>query len=111
MVINEMRKMTSLRFKDHALLPIHEKVLAKKRLDAADGLTLFQSPDLLGVGYLANLVRERLHGRQAFYIYNQHINYSNICVNGCKFCAFGRKAGDEGAYEMTLDEIFAKVEA
>jgi len=103
--------MASLRFEDQALLPLHEKVLAGQRLDREDGLTLFQSPDLLGVGYLANLVRQRLHGRKAFYIYNQHINYSNICVNGCKFCAFGRKAGDEGAYEMTLDEIFAKVEA
>ncbi len=102
--------MTSNRFADQALLPIYEKVLVGQRLDTDDGLTLFKSPDLLGVGYLANLVRERLHGRRAFYIYNQHINYSNICVNGCKFCAFGRKAGEEGAYELTLQEIFAKVE-
>jgi aminodeoxyfutalosine synthase len=57
------------------------------------------------------MVKERLHGRKAYYIYNQHINYSNICVNGCKFCAFGRKAGEPGAYEMSLPEIFEKVEA
>jgi aminodeoxyfutalosine synthase len=99
------------RFEDQALQPIYEKVAAGQRLTAEDGLTLFKSPDLLGVGFLANLVRQRLHGRKAFYIYNQHINYSNICVNGCKFCAFGRKADEEGAYEMTLDEIFGKVEA
>jgi aminodeoxyfutalosine synthase len=109
MVISEV-KMASLRFEDQALLPIHEKVAAGQRLDGNDGLALFQSPDLLGIGYLANLVRERLHGRKAFYIYNQHINYSNICVNGCKFCAFGREAGEEGAYELTLQEILAKVE-
>jgi len=99
------------RFEDEDLQPIYEKVAAGKRLSGDDGLTLFKSPDLLGVGYLANIVRERLHGRKAFYIYNQHLNYSNICVNGCKFCAFGKKAGEEGAYEMTLAEIFAKIEA
>ncbi|MDD5642527.1 MAG: aminofutalosine synthase MqnE, partial [Syntrophales bacterium] len=77
--------MASLRLADPALIPVYEKVKEKQRLSAADGLTLFQSPDLLGVGYLANIVRERLHDRRAFYIYNQHINYSNVCVNGCKF--------------------------
>ena len=99
------------RFEDQTLQPIYEKVAAGQRLNAADGLTLFKTPDLLGVGYLANIVKQRLHGRKAYYIYNQHLNYSNVCVNGCKFCAFGRKAGDEGAYEMTLEEICAKVEA
>ncbi|MFZ5452719.1 MAG: aminofutalosine synthase MqnE [Thermodesulfobacteriota bacterium] len=103
--------MASLQFRDPALTPIYQKVTESQRLSAADGLTLFHSPDLLGVGYLANIVRERLHARRAFYIYNQHLNYSNVCVNGCKFCAFGREAGQEGAYEMTLQEICAKVEA
>ena len=96
---------------DPALQPIYEKVAAGARLSREDGGTLFESPDLLGVGRLAQMVKERLHGRKAYYIYNQHINYSNICVNGCKFCAFGRKAGEPGAYEMSLPEIFAKVEA
>jgi aminodeoxyfutalosine synthase len=95
---------------DPALQPVYEKVGAKRRLSREDGCTLFHSFDLLGVGRLAQMVRERLHGRKAYYIYNQHINYSNICVNGCKFCAFGRKAGEAGAYEMSLPEIFAKVE-
>jgi aminodeoxyfutalosine synthase len=96
---------------DPRLTPIYEKVAAGTRLSRTDGVTLFESPDLLGVGRLAQTVRERLHGRKAYYIYNQHINYSNICVNGCKFCAFGRKAGEPGAYEMSLPEVFAKVEA
>jgi len=96
---------------DPALWPIYDKVAAGARLDQEDGVTLFDTPDLLGVGRLAQMVRERLHGRKAFYIYNQHLNYSNICVNGCKFCAFGRKAGEPGAYEMSLAEIFDKVEA
>ena len=97
-------------FKDPQLLPIRDKVLAQERLNFADGLTLYRSADLLGVGYLANLVRERLHGNRAYYIVNQHINYSNICVNGCKFCAFGKEAGDPLAYQMSLEDICAKVE-
>jgi aminodeoxyfutalosine synthase len=95
---------------DQALQPIYEKVAVGRRLSHEDGCTLFESFDLLGVGRLAQLVRKRLHGNKAYYIYNQHINYSNICVNGCKFCAFGRKAGEAGAYEMSLSEIFIKVE-
>ncbi len=96
-------------FQDASLKPIYDKVAAGIRLDREDGAALFASPDLLGVGALAQMVRERLHGNKAFYIYNQHINYSNICVNGCKFCAFSRKAGEAGAYEMSLEEIFGKV--
>jgi aminodeoxyfutalosine synthase len=98
-------------FHDPGLGPISEKVAAGERLNGEEGCALFRSPDLLGVGALAQAVRERLHGRRAYYIYNQHINYSNICVNGCKFCAFGRRAGEPGAYELSLEEICAKVAA
>jgi aminodeoxyfutalosine synthase len=85
------------------------KVRAEERLSLEDGKRLFQCPDILAVGYLANIVRERKNGNQAFFIYNQHINYSNICTNLCKFCAFGKEKGDELAYEMTVDEIKEKV--
>jgi aminodeoxyfutalosine synthase len=97
-------------FQDQALYPIYEKVAAGERLSRGEGGTLFHSADLLGVGALAQMVRERLHGNKAFYIYNQHLNYSNVCVNGCRFCAFGKKAGEPGAYEMTLEDIFARIE-
>ncbi len=88
---------------------IHDKILAQERLTPADGLRLFESPDLLAVGYLANLVRERLNGRRAYFIYNQHINYSNICTNLCKFCAFGKDKSSDLAYEMSVAEVAAKV--
>ena len=84
-------------FKDPNLIPLQEKVLAQERLTFDEGLALYRSTDLLGVGYLANIVRERRHGNKAYYIINQHINYSNICINGCKFCAFGKEAGDPQA--------------
>jgi aminodeoxyfutalosine synthase len=96
-------------FQDPELFSLYDKVMAQERLTGEDGVTLYRSRDLLGVGYLANVVRERLHGRRAYYIYNQHLNYANVCVNGCQFCAFGKTADDPQAYTMTLPEVFAKV--
>jgi len=95
--------------KNSELADIHDKVVAGDRLSREDGLRLFQSQDLLTVGFLANLVRERLHGQQTYWVYNQHINYSNVCVNGCRFCAFSRSQGEEGGYVMTVDQVADKV--
>lgn len=86
-----------------------EKVSAGERLSFDDGLRLYRCPDILAVGQLANLVRERKNGNNAYFIYNQHINYSNICTNLCKFCAFGCKKEDGLAYEMSVDEVKDKV--
>ncbi|MBN2583933.1 MAG: aminofutalosine synthase MqnE, partial [Planctomycetes bacterium] len=63
------------------------------------------TPDLLTVGRLASLCRERHNGRTTWYIVNRHINYSNVCENRCKFCAFHRTPSADGAYTMTLDEV------
>ena len=85
------------------------KVRNQERLSLDDGKCLFTCPDILALGYLANMVRERKNGNQAYFIYNQHINYSNICTNLCKFCAFGKEKGDALAYQMTVEEIKEKV--
>lgn len=90
---------------------ILEKVVAGERLNLADGLQLYQSPDILAVGYLANMVRNRQNGDNTYFIFNQHINYSNICVNLCKFCAFGRDRDSELAFEMSVEEVKEKVRA
>jgi len=88
---------------------ILEKVKNGERLAAEDALRLYRHKDILAVGYLANIVRERKNGDNTYFIYNQHINYSNICTNLCKFCAFGKEKGTELAYEMAVDDIEAKV--
>ncbi len=88
---------------------IYDKVVASERLTLQDGLKLYNTDDILAIGYLANMVRERLNGDRAYYIYNQHINYSNVCTNLCKFCAFGREKGDELAYEMSVEDVKDKV--
>jgi len=94
---------------DAGLGDILEKIEAGERISVADGVRLFQCPDLLAVGYLANIVRERKNGNNAYFIYNQHINYSNICTNLCKFCAFGKDKDSDLAYEMSVDEVRQKV--
>jgi aminodeoxyfutalosine synthase len=68
-------------FEDKALVPLEEKVRAKERLSFEDGVTLWNSFDLLGVGRLANIVRQRILGHKTFFIHNRYINPTNICVN------------------------------
>jgi aminodeoxyfutalosine synthase len=91
---------------DARLEPIAAKVQAGERLDFHDGLALYGSPDILAVGWLANLVREKLHGDIAYFNVNRHINPTNVCVAACRLCAFGRKKGGEGAYTMALEQAW-----
>jgi aminodeoxyfutalosine synthase len=101
--------MTSeLQITDARLRPIADKVLAGERLSAHEGLRLFESSDLLAVGWLANHVREKRHGDICYYNVNRHINPTNVCGAHCKLCAFGRDANSPGAYTFTLDEIWAR---
>lgn len=96
-------------FQDPFLEQIEQKVAARERLGREDGVRLFASRDLLGLGWLANRERERRHGNKTYYNVNRHINYSNICVNHCKFCAFARRPDEkEGQWQYSLDEIFDK---
>ena len=87
---------------------IHAKVLAGERLSFSDGVRLYRS-GLSPVGYLANIVRERLNGSRAYYIRNQHINYTNVCNKHCKFCYFAKnpKEGGPEPYTLSLDEVRA----
>ena len=90
---------------DDTLRPIAEKVSAGIQLTYDDGVALYASRDLHGIGRMANFVREKLHGDKAFYNRNRHINYTNVCALSCKFCSFYRKRGEEGAYEMPIDQV------
>jgi len=93
-------------FEDTRLQPILEKVRAQVRLNYEDGLALYRTSDLLGVGYMANLVRERMHGNVTWFNVNRHINPTDVCVASCKLCAFGKRAKDPKAYTWSLDEIW-----
>lgn len=87
------------------LLDIYHKVMDRRRLSFDDGLLLYRTKNLTGVGYLANLERERRHGAKTYFVRNQHINYTNICNKFCKFCSFYAKKGGPAPYEMSLDEV------
>src|SRR5258705_1345244 len=92
------------------LVDIHDKLEARTRLDLADGVRLFDCPDGLAVGWLANRERERRHGGRTFYNYNPRLEATNVCVASCLFCSFARlKPGDAGAYTMTLEEVWDKL--
>jgi aminodeoxyfutalosine synthase len=83
-----IRTVDDFRLVDPALAPVAEKVLASERLDLDESLLLATTDDLLGVGRMANLVRERLHGDRTCYNINRHLNPTNVCVASCKLCAF-----------------------
>lgn len=87
------------------LSAIREKVEAGERLSFDDGLALEESRDLLALGEIANLVRERLHGDRAYYNVNTHINPTNVCVYKCDFCAFRADLNEDRAYVMTEGQI------
>src|SRR3984885_4611512 len=91
---------------DPRLEPIHAKVMAGQRLDSADGLTLYGTGDVLAVGWMANHVRERMHGDKTYFNVNRHINPTNVCIAACRLCAFGRKKDAPGSYTMALEEAF-----
>lgn len=90
---------------DPKLIPIREKVLRQERLTFDDGMTLEASSDITTIGELANIVRERKHGKNAYYNVNVHLNPTNVCVYRCNFCAFRSDLKDPRGYLMSDEEI------
>jgi aminodeoxyfutalosine synthase len=101
--------MDTLFIKDKNLIKIKEKVLSRERLTTYDGIALYKSHDVVGIGCLADFIRRQRHGKTGFYVYNQHINYTNICINKCRFCAFSRDAGETSSYTMTIEDVRRKL--
>lgn len=87
---------------------VGEKVARGERISDSDAVALFESDDLFGIGRLAAQINRRKNGDKVFFNVNRHINYTNICVNQCRFCAFSRKEGDDGAYTYNLSEILTR---
>jgi aminodeoxyfutalosine synthase len=100
-----VKNFTNSRLISPAFQDIYEKVLNGERINEQQALTLFRSNDLNSLGQIANIVRERKNGNRASYILNRYINYSNICVLSCQFCAFGARRRDPHAFEMAIPEI------
>lgn len=95
-----------LQIEDRRLAPILEKVIDGKRLSFEDGLALYRTGDILALGYMANIVRERMNGNTTWFNVNRHINPTDVCVASCRLCAFGKKKRDPKAYTMSLDQVY-----
>ncbi len=91
------------------LRPIAEKIEAAERINDAEAVELYSSNDLNALGIMATAVRERKNGNFATYILNRYINYSNVCILSCQFCAFAARKRDAHAFELAIDEIIAAV--
>jgi aminodeoxyfutalosine synthase len=98
---------------DSALRPVADKVMNGERLSVADGVALFESSDLLGIGHMADAVNRARHGDRVTFAANQHINPTNICIlrKTCVFCSYARLPKEEGAYHYTLEQVYEEAAA
>ena len=96
--------------RDAALQPIADKVEQGERLTAADATLLFRSPDLIGVGSMADASNRARYGDRVTFAANQHINPTNVCIlrKTCVFCSYARLPKEEGAYRYTLEQTLAE---
>lgn len=92
-------------FADRQLFTLYNKIKDGERLGFDDGRLIYQTSDLIGLGHLAHIERKKRHGDKAFWVYNQHLNYTNVCTNRCRFCAFACGEGDTDAYTLTIPEV------
>jgi aminodeoxyfutalosine synthase len=104
------RALRRIRVSEPALLPVAEKVARRARLDRADALALMGARDLVALGRLADAAARRATGDRVFYVFNRQVNPTNLCVLSCSFCDFAAKPGDAHAYEMSMDEVLARVD-
>ncbi len=103
----------AVRPRAEALIPIAEKVEAGERISRAEAIALFETDDLLAVGSMADLVNRRMNGDRVYYVANQHINPTNVCILNkvCVFCSYGVRPLAEDAYTMSLEEVYAEADA
>lgn len=98
-----------IHFRDTLLQPIWKKVHAGDRLSFDDGRVLFQTQDVISLGKMAHFVQKSRSGDAVYFVLNQKIEPTNVCVLSCKFCNFAVKQGDVNAYEMSIEEMLGKL--
>jgi aminodeoxyfutalosine synthase len=103
--VKSVKSFTSIRLVPQELRSICDKVLASERINEEEAARLYRSTDINALGLIANIVRERKNGNRATYILNRYVNYSNICILSCQFCAFGARKRDPHAFELAIPEI------
>jgi aminodeoxyfutalosine synthase len=100
------------RLRAAGLADIAEKVEARERLTFDDGVRLFETPEFMGVGWLANRERERRHGARTYFNHNLRLEATNVCEASCLFCSFARlKEGMAGAHTASVEQILDRLRA
>jgi aminodeoxyfutalosine synthase len=99
----------TINFKDASLRPVWEKIQRGERCTLEDGLVLYNTNDIISLGKMANFVQQQKSGDAVYFVLNQKIEHTNVCVLSCKFCDFAVKKGEPDAYEMTTEEILSKL--
>lgn len=94
---------------DPAIQTIGQKLIRDERLTPKDGLACFNTRDLIGLGQIASAVKQSRYGDKAFFISNHHLNYTNVCENKCRFCAFHRAPDSKDVYTYTPEEAAALI--
>ncbi|MDD2558881.1 MAG: aminofutalosine synthase MqnE [Desulfuromonas sp.] len=90
------------------LATIRAKIEQEQRITDAEALQLFEADDLLAIGELADLANRKKNGARVFFNVNRHINYTNVCVNHCRFCAFCKEGNEPDAYTYNLSQVLEK---
>jgi aminodeoxyfutalosine synthase len=94
---------------DKFIIKIKDKVLSGERLTADDAAELYKNNNVLEIGMIADYVRKKKHAKKAFYVYNQHINYTNLCSNMCLFCAYAKPLNHSEAFTYSIEDIRKKL--
>lgn len=97
--------------KNSELADIAKKVLNFEPIDFDSALKIYKEGDIYFLGELARKVKEKIHGKRYYYTINRHINYTNICITGCKFCGYHKKPGEKGGYTLSIEEIINTLKA
>ena len=97
---------------DPGLIPLADKVEHGERLSVDDGIALFESGDIVGIGHMADAVNRARHGDRVTFAANQHINPTNVCIlrKTCVFCSYARLPKEDGAYRYTMEQVYAEAE-
>jgi len=82
-----------------------DKILNSARISRTEALELVKEASIHDLGQAAFFARTRLYNYQAFFVYNQHLNFTNICANACRFCAFSKRPGENGSYTLSIDQV------
>ncbi|MER3523618.1 MAG: aminofutalosine synthase MqnE [Ignavibacteria bacterium] len=108
-ILDSQAMATDIHFCDASLVRVWQKVLRGERLTIEDGMTMYRTRDLLSLGKMAHYVQQQKSGDAVYFVLNQKIEHTNVCVLSCKFCDFATKKGRPDAYEMTTQEILDKL--